>query len=146
MDFIRVAVEDDHDLFPLGLTEVLEEEDDIGVVGQATGGREASELAGTHEPDVVMMDLGMPGQRGIEATAYIGQKWPDVKVLVLTVSEEPNDLFRALVVGAPGYVPKTASPSEIVDALHQVYQDWVDVSPAMAPRFMADSTQLYSLL
>ena len=64
-----------------------------------------------------------------------------VKVLVLAVSEEPNDLFRALVVGALGYVPKTASPSEIVDALHQVYQDWVVVSPAMAPRFMDDSIQ-----
>ena len=64
-----------------------------------------------------------------------------MKVLVLTVSEEPNDLFRALVVGAPSYVPKTASPREIVDALYQVYQDWVVVSPAMAPRFMADSIQ-----
>jgi DNA-binding NarL/FixJ family response regulator len=63
-----------------------------------------------------------------------------VKVLVLTVSEEPNDLFRALGVGAD-YVPKTASPSEIVDTLHQVYQDWVGVSPAMAPRFIADSIQ-----
>ena len=63
-----------------------------------------------------------------------------MKVLVLTVSEEPNDLFRALVDGGPGYVPKTASPSEIVDALHQVYQDWVVVSSAMAPRFMPDST------
>ena len=64
-----------------------------------------------------------------------------MKVLVLTVSEEPNDLFRALGVGALGYVPKTASPREIVDALYQVYQDWVVVSPAMAPRFMADSIQ-----
>ena len=64
-----------------------------------------------------------------------------MKVLVLTVSEEPNDLFRALSVGALDYVPKTASPSEIVDALHQVDQDWVVPSPAMAPRFMVDSIQ-----
>ena len=64
-----------------------------------------------------------------------------MKVLVLTASAEPNDLFRALGVGALGYVPKTASPSEIVDALHQVDQDWVGASPAMAPRFMADSIQ-----
>ena len=141
MDTIRVVVADDHDLFRRGLTEVLEEEDDIDVVGQASDGREASEQAGTHQPDVVMMDLNMPGQGGIEATAYIGQKWPDVKVLVLTVSEEPGDLFRALGVGALGYVLKTASPSEIVDALRQVYQGWVVVSPAMAPRFMADLGQ-----
>ena len=64
-----------------------------------------------------------------------------MKVLFLTVSEEPHDLFRALVVGAPGYVPKTASPSEIVDALHKVDQDLVVPSPAMAPRFKADSIQ-----
>ncbi|MCH7800037.1 MAG: response regulator transcription factor [Chloroflexi bacterium] len=138
MDIIRVVVADDHDLFRRGLTEVLEEEDDIDVVGQASDGREASEQAGTHKPDVVMMDLNMPGQGGIEATAYITQKWPEVKVLVLTVSEEPADLFRALGVGALGYVLKTASPSQIIDALHQVYQGWVVVSPAMAPRFMAD--------
>ena len=138
MDIIRVVVADDHDLFRRGLTEVLEEEDDIDVVGHASDGREASEQAGTHKPDVVMMDLNMPGQGGIEATAYITQKWPEVKVLVLTVSEEPADLFRALGVGALGYVLKTASPSQIIDALHQVYQGWVVVSPAMAPRFMAD--------
>jgi len=83
----------------------------------------------------------MPGQGGIEATAYITQKWPEVKVLVLTVSEEPGDLFKALEVGALGYVLKTASPSQIIDALHQVYQGWVVVSPAMAPRFMADLGQ-----
>ena len=64
-----------------------------------------------------------------------------MKVLVLTASAEPNDLFRALGVGALGGVPKTASPSEIVDALHQVDQDWVVASPVMAPRFMADSIQ-----
>ena len=64
-----------------------------------------------------------------------------MKVLVLTVSEEPNALLRPLGVGALGYVPKTARLSEIVDALLQVYQDWVVVSSAMVPRFMADSTQ-----
>ena len=64
-----------------------------------------------------------------------------MKVFVFTVSEEPNDLFRALGVGALGYVPKTPSPSEIVHALHQVDQDWVGASPAMAPQFMADSIQ-----
>ena len=69
-----------------------------------------------------------------------------MKVLVLTVSEEPNALLKPLGVGALGYVPKTARLSEIVDALLQVYQDWVVVSSAMAPRFMADSTQLSSLL
>ncbi|MDP6422783.1 MAG: response regulator transcription factor [SAR202 cluster bacterium] len=138
MDEIRVVVADDHDLFRRGLTEVLEEEQDVLVVGQAQDGREASEQVESVQPDVVMMDLNMPGQGGIEATAYITQRWPDVKVLVLTVSEEPADLFRALGVGARGYVLKTASPTEIVEALRQVHQGWVVVSPAMVPRFLAD--------
>ena len=99
------------------------------------------EKAGDIQPDVVFMDLNMPGQGGIEATAYITQQWPDIKVLVLTVSEEPADLSRALGVGAQGYVLKNASPTEIVDALRNVHQGWVLVSPAMAPRFLADLGQ-----
>jgi two-component system NarL family response regulator len=84
------------------------------------------------------MDLNMPEQSGIEATAFLSQNSPDVKVLVLTVSEEPGDLFQALGVGALGYVLKTASPREIIDALRQVHQGWVVVSPAMAPRFLSE--------
>lgn len=138
---MRVVLADDHDLFRRGLAEVLEEEDDIEVVAQASDGREAVEKALDHTPDVVFMDLNMPGQGGIEATAYLSNHSPDIKVLVLTVSEEPADLFRALSVGALGYVLKTANPTEIVDALRQVFQGWVVISPAMAPRFLSDMGQ-----
>ena len=96
--------------------------------------QKAAELS----PDIVFMDLNLPEQSGIESTAYLTQQWPDMKVLVLTVSEEPTDLFKALGVGALGYVLKTASPRDIVDALHNVYQGWVVISPAMAPRFLSD--------
>ena len=138
MSSIKVVVADDHDLFRRGLIEVLQEEPDIEVVGEAENGGEAVQRANELAPDVVFMDLNMPGQSGIEATAYLNQSSPDVKVLVLTVSEEPADLFRALGVGALGYVLKTASPREIIDALHQVQQGWVVVSPAMAPRLLAE--------
>ena len=136
MDKIRVLIADDHELFRRGLAEILAEEDDIEVVGHAKNGREAIEQAQTIATDVVFMDLNMPEQGGIEATAYLNQKMSGVKVLILTVSEEPADLFRALGVGALGYVLKTASPSEIIDALRQVHQGWVVISPAMAPRFL----------
>ena len=129
-DRIRVLLVDDHDLFRRGLAEVLEEEPDIEVIGQARDGREAAEKAGELVPDVVFMDLNMPGQSGIETTAYLTQRWSGMKILVLTVSEEPADLFRALGVGALGYVLKTAEPREIVDALRNVYQGWAVVSPA----------------
>ena len=135
---IRVLVVDDHDLFRRGLTEVLEEEPGIQVVGEARNGQEGIDKAAELGPDVVCMDLNMPGQGGIETTAYITQRWKDMKVLVLTVSEEPDDPFRALGVGALGYVLKTASPTEITEALRQVQQGWVVVSPAMAPRFLAE--------
>ena len=138
MNRIRVVLVDDHDLFRRGLAEVLADEPDIEVVGQARDGREAIQRAAELLPDVVFMDLNLPGQSGIETTAYITQQWANIKVLVLTVSEEPADLFDALGVGALGYVLKTAHPHDIVDALRNVYQGWVVVSPAMAPRFLED--------
>ena len=141
MSSISVLVVDDHDLFRRGLMEVLEEEDDITVIGEARNGQQAIEKVEELEPDVVFMDLNMPGQNGIEATAFLTQKWPDLKVLVLTVSEEAADLYRALSVGARGYVLKISDPQEIIDALRQVHQGWVVVSPAMAPRFLSDLGQ-----
>ncbi|NQW22727.1 MAG: response regulator transcription factor [SAR202 cluster bacterium] len=141
MSNIRVLVVDDHDLFRRGLIEVLQEDPDMEVIGEARNGKEAIEMAGELSPDLVFMDLNMPGQNGIEATAFITQKWPDMKVLVLTVSEEAGDLYQALSVGARGYVLKISSPAEILDALRQVHQGWVVVSPAMAPRFLSDLSQ-----
>lgn len=81
MSTIKVLVVDDHDLFRRGLIEVLEEEDDLEVIGEAKNGKEAVIRAGELSPDVVFMDLNMPGQNGIEATAYLTQKWPELKVL-----------------------------------------------------------------
>jgi len=141
MSTIRVLVVDDHDMFRRGVTEVLEKEDDITVIGEARNGQQAIDRAGELSPDVVFMDLNMPGKNGIEATAYLTQKWPDLKVLVLTVSEEAGDLYRALSVGARGYVLKISDAQEIIDALRQVHQGWVVVSPAMAPRLLSDLGQ-----
>ena len=101
MTSIRVLLVDDHDLFRRGLAEVLEDEPDIEVVAQAADGNRAVEAAARLLPDVVFMDLNMAGQSGIETTAYITQRWPDMKVLVLTVSEEISDLSRALSGGRP---------------------------------------------
>ena len=138
MSKIKVLVVDDHDLFRRGLTEVLEDEPDMAVIGEARNGNEAIEMAGRLHPDLLFMDLNMPGQSGIQATAYITQNWPDMKVLVLTVSEETGDLYQALSVGARGYVLKISSPEEILEALRQIHQGWVVVSPAMAPRFLSE--------
>ncbi len=138
---MRVLVVDDHELFRRGLMEVLAEETDIEVVGEASSGQQAVQKVAELQPEVVFMDLQMPGQSGIETTAILAQTSPQVRVLILTVSEEPSDLFRALSLGAQGYILKTARPQDIVDALRQVYQGWVVISPAMAPRFLSELKQ-----
>ena len=138
MSPIRVLVVDDHDLFRRGLIDLLKEEEDIEVVGEARDGREAVQRAEELDPDVVFMDLNMPHPNGIEVTAYLTRRRSRAKVLILTVSEEAEDLYRAITVGALGYVLKNAKASEIVNALRQVYQGWVVVSPALAPRFLSE--------
>ena len=135
---IRVLVVDDHGLFRRGLIDVLNEEPDIEVVGEARSSREAIERAGELLPDVICMDLNMPDVGGVEASAYVTRQWPQIRVLVLTVSEEPDNLLRSMSVGACGHVLKMASPREIVEALRQVAQGWVVISPSMAPRFLSD--------
>lgn len=138
---VRVLVVDDHALFRRGLVEVLSQESNLAVVGEAADGREAIQKVAEFSPDVVCMDLNMKGQDGITATAYLTQGAPATRVLILTVSEEPADLFNALRVGARGYVVKTSATGEIIDAIRQVHQGWVVLSPAMAPRLMSDLTK-----
>ena len=133
MSPVRVLVVDDHSLFRRGLLEMLGEEPDIQVVGEAANGREAVARAEVLAPDVIIMDVAMPGTDGVAATAALCQREPPPKVLMLTVAEDPDTLFRAMAAGARGYVLKTASPAEILDALRQVAQGWVVVSPVMAP-------------
>lgn len=138
---VRVLVVDDHELFRRGLIEVLATEPNVEVVGEAADGSSAIQRVAELSPDVVCMDLNMKGQDGIAATAYLTQEAPSTRVLILTVSEEPADLFNALRVGARGYVVKTSTTTEIIDAIRQVHQGWVVLSPAMAPRLMSDLSQ-----
>ncbi|MFH1140333.1 MAG: response regulator transcription factor [Chloroflexota bacterium] len=133
MSPLRVLVADDHALFRRGLVDLLAEEPDIEVVGEAGDGREAVAQAEALAPEVILMDVNMPGSDGIAATAALCQRDPPPKVLMLTVTEDSDTLLRAMAAGALGYILKTASPQEILDALRQVAQGWVVISPAMAP-------------
>jgi len=131
---IRVLIADDHPLFRGGLRSLLESVDDLEVSGEATNGEEAVELAGSTSPDVVVMDLNMPGLGGIEATRRIVETTEGVHVLVMTMHEDDEAVFAALRAGAHGYVLKGALQDETLRAIRAVANGEVILGPTVAVR------------
>lgn len=138
---IRVLVADDHPGFRRGLTALLASEPGVEVVGEAVDGREVVEKALALSPDVVLMDLQMPGINGIEATRLILKKEPRVGVLVLTMFEDDESVVSAMKAGARGYVLKSARPTEVLNTLGSVARGEARFGPEIARRltgFLAD--------
>lgn len=117
---IRVLVVDDHELFREGVIYILSRAGDIEIAGEAEDGRRAVEQCRVTHPDVVLMDINMPGMGGLAATRAIKTEMPDVKVLILTVTDAEQALFEAVKAGAAGYVLKSASPREVIDSVRRV--------------------------
>jgi two-component system, NarL family, response regulator NreC len=130
---INVLIADDHALFREGIRALLSSYDDIEVVGEAADGKEAVEQAGTRSPDIVLMDVAMPGLGGLEATFEIKKLFPDVKILVLTQYDNPEYLYRFLKAGVSGYVLKRAAGTELVAAIRAVHQKGTFLHPDVAP-------------
>src|SRR6267154_4945713 len=118
---IRVLIVDDHALFRRGLEMVLDEEDDIELVGQASDGSEARKKAGESVPDVVLMDVRMPKSSGIEACRAMKEAAPSTKIVMLTISDEEEDLFEAIRAGASGYLLKDLPLDEVADVVRAVH-------------------------
>jgi DNA-binding NarL/FixJ family response regulator len=135
---IRVVISDDHELFRRGLRMVLEAEDDIQVVAEAADGQEAVARVEEHVPDVVLMDVRMPRMGGIEATRLIRQLFPTTRIIVLTVSDEEDDIYGAVKAGANGYLLKEVSIEEVADAVRAVYAGQSLISPALASKLLAE--------
>jgi DNA-binding NarL/FixJ family response regulator len=135
-DPIRTLIADDHELFRRGLRMVLDDEPDIDVLGEAGDGESAVAMAREHAPDVVVMDVRMPIKSGIDAARAIKEELPGTKILVLTISDEEDDLYEAIKAGANGYLLKEISIDEIGHAVRSVNGGQSLISPSMASKLL----------
>ncbi|MDQ4096933.1 MAG: response regulator transcription factor [Actinomycetota bacterium] len=135
---IRVLIADDHERFRRGLRMVLEAEEGIEVVAEAANGQEAVGKVEELAPDVVLMDVRMPHQNGIEATRTIRGTFPSTRIIMLTVSDDEDDLFDAVKAGANGYLLKEVSIEEVADAVRAVVQGQSLISPSMATKLITE--------
>jgi len=129
---IKVMLVDDHDLVRTGIKRLLEDHPDIKIVGEATSGEQALELVTENDPDVVLMDINMPGIGGLEATRKLLQRKPKLKIIVVTMHEDELFAQRLLKAGAMGYLTKGAKVDEILQALQAVMANQRYLCPSIA--------------
>ena len=132
---MRVLIADDHALFRDGLRSLLEARS-VDVIAEAEDGRQAVELTRTQRPDVVLMDLSMPELGGLAATRLISAEYPDVKVVVLTASEDDADLFEAIKSGAQGYLFKNLKADKLMALLEGVSRGEPALTPGLARKLL----------
>jgi two-component system response regulator NreC len=135
---IRLLLVDDHAVVRSGLKMLLEGQHDVEIVGEAATAAQAFSAAGQLNPDVILMDIGLPDKSGIEATREIKAKYPDVFVVALTIHEDEEYFFNMLDAGASGYVPKRAAPEELVTAIRAAAQGEVYLYPSLAKLLVRD--------
>jgi two-component system response regulator NreC len=134
---IHVVVVDDHAVVRSGLRLVLEAEEDLVVVAEAGNAREAVFEVRAHKPDVILLDVVMPGESGIEALPKLLHEAPDAKILVLSMQDDPQYVREAFAAGAKGYVLKEAADADVVDAIRQVAAGGSYVHPTLGARMVA---------
>ncbi|MDP4014517.1 MAG: response regulator transcription factor [Candidatus Nanopelagicales bacterium] len=137
-DPIRVLVVDDHALHRDGTRQILEQEPDLEVVGDAESGELALAMVSEHRPTVVLMDIRLPGMSGIEATRRISERHPDVRVLVVTAYDDDEYVRGALEAGAAGYLIKTVAARELVEAVRAVATGNAVLQPGLLHSLLAD--------
>lgn len=132
MSIIRILLVDDHSLFRSGIKSLLESQDEFEVIGEASNGLDGVKRAKQLQPDLVLMDLHMPGTSGLEALQMLTEDLPDTKVLMLTVSEDGQDLMQALQSGARGYLLKNIEIDFLVESIHKAMNGESVMSPQMS--------------
>jgi DNA-binding NarL/FixJ family response regulator len=144
VDALRVLIVDDHDLFRTGLRNLLEEQG-VQIVGEAATGNDAVRIVRELAPDVVVMDLNMPGMGGVDATRHISSIAPLTRVVMLTISDEDSDVMDAILAGACGYLLKDSSITELISGIAAAARGESLISPNIASKVLqrvrATSTQ-----
>ena len=138
---IRILICDDHSVVRRGLCSLIEIKPEMELAGEAADGIEAVRLARELNPDVIIMDLIMPGQDGISATTEIKKENPDARILVLTSFSEDNNVFPAIKAGALGYLLKDSSPDDLMQAIHDVYRGESSLHPTIARKVIDELLQ-----
>lgn len=132
MNKTRIILADDHAVLRSGLKMLLNAQDDLLVVGEATNGPEALAAVRDHSPDLLLLDITMPKSDGLQVLSQVKRAYPNVRVLVLTMHEEEGYLRRALEAGAAGYCPKSAADAELISAIRAVMRGNVYIHPSHA--------------
>ncbi|MBX3054763.1 MAG: response regulator transcription factor [Caldilineaceae bacterium] len=138
---IRVLIVDDHAIVRKGIRALLSESGGFEIVGEVADGQEAVVAAAESQPDVILMDLLMPGMDGIEATRRITERRPDARILVLTSFAADNKLFPAIKAGALGYLLKDSSPEDLLRAIRQVHRGEPALHPTIARKLLQEIAQ-----
>ncbi|MDQ0914408.1 response regulator transcription factor [Paenibacillus sp. V4I5] len=133
---MKIIIADDHPIFRSGVRNLLRTTEDLEVVGEASSGDEALKLAEQCQPDLILMDIRMPGLNGIEATRLIKEKFPNIEVLILTMFRDDQSVFTAMRVGAKGYVLKDADEVELMQSIRMVGSGGAVFSSDIAARMM----------
>ncbi len=138
MEKIRVLLVDDHVLFRKGLVSLMALRPELEVVGEASDGNEGIEKARELRPDLILMDIHMPGCNGIEATKAIKAELPNVRIVMLTVSEEEDDLYGAIKSGAQGYLLKNLRPESLFEMMQDAMRGEAPISPGIAAKILEE--------
>jgi DNA-binding NarL/FixJ family response regulator len=135
---INVALADDHVLFRQALRHLLDAESDINVVGEASDGRAIQTLVDEHQPDVILMDINMPGIDGVTATRELKSQMPEIRIIILTMFSEDGHVIRAVRAGADAYLLKNSESSRVVDAIRAVNRGESIIEPQLASKLLSE--------
>lgn len=139
---IRILIADDHPLFREGVARLIADQPDLEVVGEASDGLEALVKARELRPDLILMDITMPGVDGLEATRLLKEELPEARIIILSQRDESEALFEATRSGAHGYLLKTLRSHQLLDALRSVMEGGAAIAPAMAGHLMEEFRRL----